>query len=120
MTPLQFTLVTEIVPITLTTVDGKTVNYELREMSSASREKYLDTLGDRVRYGPEGKPCGIKKFEGMQADLLTLCVFDSEGKAVTKAEVQKWPASVAGGIYESAQELNHLNEEKKDEPAKNG
>lgn len=106
---LKFNLKTEIVPLQLTAADGSVNEYELREMTAAMRDRYMSALGARVQFNDKGEPAGIKSFDGMQADLITQCLFDSTGKLVTKEEVQSWPASVVSDIFKEAQKLNRLD-----------
>lgn len=111
MSPLKFTLKSNAVPVTLTLEEGSDLELEMREMVASARDSYLDRLSSRMRYDNDGKPAGIKKFEGMQAELLASCLFRKEGgKAVTSADIQGWPASVVSDLFKAAQELNHLNE----------
>ena len=114
MTPLKLSLRIASVPLTLTKEDGTEEEFELREMLADARDRHMDGLSLRVNIGPDGKPQGIKKFEGLQADLVCSCCYrKKDGKPVTRAEVQKWPASVMSAVYKAAQELNHLSEEEK-------
>lgn len=99
------------VPIELENEDGSVLQLAMKEMDAASRDKYLDELSTRMRFDAEGRPAGIKKFEGMQSDLLALCLFNPEGKAVVKSEIQKWPASVVSDLFKKAQAMNHLTQE---------
>jgi len=106
---LKFNLVSTVVPVTLQ--NGETfVEYELREMRAADRDTYLDTVSDRLRLDANGKPAGIKKFDGMQADLVSRCLFSkADGKPVKRDIIQGWPSSVVQGLYSEAQKLNKLN-----------
>lgn len=108
MQPIEFSLVLSSVPVVLKSGDGPPQTYELREMTAALRDQYMDLLGDRVRL-VDGKPVGIKKYEGMQTDLLSRCLFKEDGKPVTKEEIRAWPAAVVSSLFASAQELSHLN-----------
>lgn len=117
---IELSLVGEVIPVSLKAADGSTRKYEMREMLSQARDKHLDRLSDRVKTNEKGEVIGIKKYEGMQADLLSSCMFDEEDKPVTAKEVQAWPASVTTKLYKMAQKLNHLTaEEKKDDETKN-
>lgn len=94
--------------------DGSaTQTLEIREMTAAARDSYLDRLGERVRLDAAGRPAGLKKFEGMQADLLTLCLWKNDTQ-VDKKEIQGWPANVTQALFETAQKINHLGEDVKD------
>ncbi len=109
MSPLKFSLKSNVVPVTLDAGDGSARDLEMREMSASARDRYLDCLSSRMRYDGDGKPAGIKKFDGMQAELLSLCLFAPDGKRVTEGDIQLWPASVVSDLYKAAQEMNHLS-----------
>jgi len=102
---LKFTLITTALAVTL---DGG--EYEIREMTAAARDAYMDTLSERVVIDKEGKAAGIKKFDGMQAELVSRCLFlKSDGSQVTKETIQGWPASTVASLFDECQTLNHLN-----------
>lgn len=108
MKNLQFNLQRSVVPITIKE-DGTDRQYELREMTAADRDRYLDRLGARVKVDEEGKPVGVKEFNGMQSDLLALCLWDCAAASYVKPEtVQAWPSSVVSALYAEAQEMHRL------------
>ncbi len=112
-------------PVVLENERGQEEKYELREMSAANREKYLDQLTKRLSVDSSGKPRSVTKFEGMQAALLTLCLFKMEndiGTLVKEITIQSWPSSAVATLFEAAQKLNDLGvnkDDKKDEEPKN-
>lgn len=113
MKPLDFSLETVKHPVVLRVPGSAALSFELRELTAAGRDTYLDRLNARLQIGKDGNAAGLKRFEGMQAELLTLCLFHTDGKqTVTAQEIQKWPASVVNDLFKAAQEINHLNEEK--------
>jgi len=105
----RFSLATKSVVITLADGAGLEQEYTLREMTAAQRDRYLDGISGRMRLGPDGKSVGIKKFDGMQADLLSLCLFGPDGNLAAADEIQKWPSSVVGQLFTMAQEINSLD-----------
>jgi len=105
---LTFKVVTTLVPVDLE-IDGKIEPYELREMSAAARDSYLDVMSDRLRFDKDGNTAGVKKFEGMQADLLSRCLYRHNALApVGKSVIQGWPSSVVAGLFAEAQKINLL------------
>jgi hypothetical protein len=112
--PMRFRLVVGTLPVVLEGEDGKEIHYELREMMSSARDKYLDQLGDRMKVNSAGQFAGIRKFDGLQASLLANCLYDSEGLLVSKDVIQRWPAGVVSGLFDEAQKLNKLNTTKED------
>lgn len=111
MKPLELSLCVTKVPVTLTNGEGAALQLEMREMDASNRDRYLDRLANRVRLDTDGKPAGIKKFDGMQGELLSLCLHRPDGSLVPEAEIQKWPTSIVSQLYKAAQELNYLNRE---------
>jgi len=103
--------------VTLETAEGQTEQFEIFEMTAAIRDVYLDTLTQRVTLDPSGRPTSVKKFKGMQADLLVLCLKRKNGVELTVDEIQGWPSSVVAQLYELAQRVNQLS--KTDETPKN-
>ena len=110
---------TDSIPVSLTH-NGEKKDYELREMISSVRDKYLNTIKSRMLFNPKtGNPQGVKNFEGMQADLLARCLYDSDGNAVPLNTIQEWPASKVTTLFEAAQKLNGLNLKKEEDESKN-
>lgn len=114
MATLKFTIRCNSVPVTIENGDGKSEDYELREMDAASRDRYLDSLSLRIKLDTAGKPTGVTKFEGMQAELLVHCLRKKDGSPVRKEVIQSWPASVVSGLFTEAQQINLLNQEAKE------
>ena len=100
----QFILKTEAVPVL---IDAEEM--ELKEMNAAQRDRYLDSLSNRMRLDTAGRPAGVKKFDGLQSGLIALCLRRKDGSLVPEQTIQTWPASVVSGLFEMAQEINHLN-----------
>lgn len=115
MNNLQFKLVINKITVTLEAPDGaSSADYELREMTAASRDSYLDRLSDRMRIDAAGKPAGLKRYAGLQADLVSQCLFNDKGEPVPAVEIQKWPSAVVGSLFKSAQELNKLGQDEEE------
>jgi len=89
---------------------GQSEVMSLREMTASKRDQYLDRLARRIKISPDGKSQGVAKFDGLQADLISSCLFRGE-IPVSVAEVQGWPAAVVGGIFKDAQDMNKLGTE---------
>lgn len=117
MNTLQFKLKNNSLTIEIESEDGaKKTTYRLVEMTVATRDKYMNTLAQRMRFDPvTGRPMGIKSFDGMFGELLSRCMTEEDtGRLVTKEEVNAWPTTVAQGIYQIAQKLNRIEDEKEE------
>jgi hypothetical protein len=111
----KFKLHFNSIPVELELEEGKVRQLELRELSAAGRDAYLNSLHKRTKFDGDGNAKGISDFVKLQADLLGVTLFDKDTKEAVKVEeVQKFPATVVAELYEMAQGLNVLK--KKDEP----
>lgn len=111
MEDLNFSLTLKTVSVTL---DDKA--YLLKEMTGGDRDKYLSTLGAKLSYGPDGKPTGLKSFDGLQSHGLSLCLYYEEsGKKVPITVINQFPAAVQDSLWKAAQELSAIDQESVDE-----
>ena len=116
----KYSLKKRQIVVTLEKEDGSgTEDLILNEMTASQRDAYLDRLTKRIKIGPDGKTQGVAKFEGLQADLISSCLYRGS-TAVSFEEIQKWPASVVAGIFKEAQDLNALGQEIQEAGPKNG
>jgi hypothetical protein len=115
---LEFTLVLKEIPVKMKGADGKVRDYKLVELDAEDRDKFLNSLGGRIKY-VNGKPQGMSNYEGLQASLLSRCLYNDEGNLVPQKEIQKFPAGVASALFKEAQKLSAFDEEAAEE-SKNG
>lgn len=102
---LNFTLTKTERPVVL---DGEA--YKLVEMGGKGRGAYLNSVGKRMKF-VNGKVCGMHRYDGMQADLLVMCLHGPDGKLVSRAVIEEYPSSVQAKLFKAAQKLNGLDEE---------
>ncbi len=82
--------------------------FTIRELTGRQRDIYLDGMRDKMSFTAEGKLQTVKSFEGLQADLLCLCLYDENGNAVSKEIINNYPATVQTEMFEMAQEVSKL------------
>lgn len=105
----EFSLDSKKVPFRLTTSTGESQDFEIREMTAANRDTYMEQLRQRMKLDSEGTPVGLVRYEGLQADLLVLCVWNlKDNKLVSHGVIQSWPASVVNELYTEAQRMHQL------------
>jgi hypothetical protein len=76
-------------------------------MDGTERDKFLDDFNTRLKYsGTEIQ--GLNKYEGLQAGLLSRCLYNDKDELVTEAELQKFPASVLNSLFQAANDLSKL------------
>lgn len=88
--------------------DQEPVRYTIRTMKGRAKSEWQNFMADRVKYSPAGKPIGVSKFEGLEASLITRCMFHPDGRAVTEGEVDDWPAPLISAAFKECQEVNGL------------
>ncbi len=89
--------------------EGEEKECELRELTGADRNKYLNKLTSRVKIGKDGQAVGIKSFEGFQADLLSKCLYGPQEELFTVEDIEALPSSTQEALFKKAQELNSLD-----------
>ena len=113
MQALSFELERQTLPVT---IGGE--EYMLFELDGKGRDKYLNNVGGRVRTDKEGKPAGVKNFDGLEASLIAASLKRKENGEwvdVPAATIQSWPARVVSGLFKAAKELSALGEEEGEE-----
>lgn len=99
--------------------DGKNINCELRELLGDDRDKYLSVIAGKTKTNSEGKPQGIKNFDGIQSSVLKRALFNLDKDAFfTEAEINAFPNRVLDPMVDWVLETSRLGEEA-EEKAKN-
>ena len=117
---LEFSLQLASIPVTLVSKEGTKSEYILSEFDGESRDTWFDYINDRMQLSkePEAKPgtkeentkVKFKRFQGVQAKLVGMCLFNSDNVLVSEAEILKFPASVLNKLFDHCQKMNGLNE----------
>lgn len=110
MNELTYKRQTKQRPVKIEDADGQIKEYSLREVKAAKRDQYLDKLSNRLLTDNKGNIIGMKKYEGMQSDLLLMCMHDADGKLVDKAFLDDLPGTAVVDMFKAAQVLNGLRE----------
>lgn len=108
---LKFDLTLKEVPVELG--DKK---YTLRELDGESRVTYLDSFDVNVTL-IDGKPQiqggALKGFTSIK--FLTMCLFDSDGKAISEDFLNRLPGRVVEKLHKEALKLSGLGNITKEE-----
>ncbi len=99
------------IPFTVKGKDGTLYEYTLEEAMGSDRDGYLNNLGARMKLDSEGKPAGIKNFDGLQANLLCRLIRDRERKLVSEAIIQSWPSRIQSKLFKKAKEISGLDDQ---------
>jgi hypothetical protein len=114
----KYSLKKKVEHISVENEDGNgTTEFQIREMTAATRDAYLDRIMKRTKI-VGGVASGLSSFEGVHAELLTVCLFAGEAP-VTKEQVQSWPSGFVADVFKQAQLVNGLNKMDADASEKN-
>ena len=114
MKELTFQLILKEEPVNITDKQGEKKKYTLRELTSQQRAKFLNGLGSRVKYTKSGKTKGLNNHEGLQESLLAMCLFNEDMQPIKKDDMQEWPAGMLSELFEAAQELSGMVDNKEE------
>lgn len=107
---LRVSLRRKEVPVVLEDDEGGVEKkWALRELDGTERNKYLNKMTSRVKISRDGKAVGIKSFDGFQADLLKVSLFDENDEPISVEEIEGLPSSTQQTLFEKAQELSGLD-----------
>lgn len=106
---MRFSLKREEIPVVLETEDGTEKKAVLREMSGRERDAYLNKMSSKVNFNSKGELSSIKNYDGLQASLLSMCLYDEDGKLIPIEEIQKFPTKTQATLYKEAQKMNALD-----------
>jgi hypothetical protein len=108
---LRLRLVRSEKPVEIEDAQGMVHTFTLREMVGLERDRWLNSMGDRVKVDGSGKMIGLRKFENMQASLITKCLYDQHGQLVQEKVISTWPSTAQKALFEMCKEMNGLNDE---------
>ena len=115
--PRRFTLKRKEIPLELENPDGSLDNFIMRELVGIQRDAWLNKMKKKGEISTGGA-IKVTDFTNLQADLLCMCIYDSNDKLVELKTLQNWPASLQSELWDMAQELSGLKA-KATEEAKN-
>jgi len=104
----RFTLKRKEVEVEIEHEDGVVHVYTIRELSGTGRDSYLSSMAGKFKFDENGKPSGVKDFNGLQASLLARCLFRDEALVPEKV-IQEFPSSTVEGLFDVAQEVSALS-----------
>ena len=108
MSNLKFSLVLKELPVKLTGAAGVEKSYVLKELTGIQRDKFLNEMGKRLKF-EDGKIQQVTDFEGLQSNLLTLCLYDENDSLIPINTLQIWPAGVLTELFKAAQNISGLD-----------
>jgi hypothetical protein len=103
--PLSFEVKLDRIPVVLT-VEGKRLEYSLRELDGTDRDAFVQSMQDRADKGSDV----ISNVIGLQSSLLCKSLYDENGTAVTAEKCQKFPSTMLSELFIASQKLSKLDE----------
>jgi hypothetical protein len=88
--------------------------HTVREMSAGEIGKWNTELRTRFALNQNNEAVELKNLDGMMESLLSRCLFDSDGKLVTKEVIASWASETVQALYDIASALNRPNKAEQD------
>lgn len=110
---MKFELKRKELPVELVDTDGTSKMYTLRELSGDERVGYQNRMSKNVKTDAAGKST-VKSFDGVESELIFLCLYDSAGIRVPVNIISQFPSSVQLALFEAAAELSGLGPKAED------
>ena len=113
MNELSFDLKLKEVPVSVTTLDGQKKSYIVRELDGLQREHYNKDFDINMTL-VDGKP-QIQTGENFklpsEIEIRAMCLYDENGKVVSKEALEKYPSTVVTSLHKIALELSGLDKD---------
>ena len=106
---MKFSALRKTQPLELEVQPEVYLKFELREMSGLEGGEYKNVLRSKIR--SKGDETEVLDFRGLYSDLLCRCMYDQEGKLVSREVIDGWPESTQQALFEAAQKVNGLDKE---------
>ena len=120
---LEFSLKLNSIPVVLTEVDGTKSNCVLSEFNGVSKDEWFEFVQSRMNISKvvdatkeeDDKEVKVeikegKDVKGMEATLISLCLYGPDGKLLAKDRIQKFPSRILSSLFKEAQKLNGLSD----------
>ena len=92
--------------------------YTLKEMDGIEPGKWRAEMGDRAKFNAAGSVIGMKTYTGVEASLISRCLFDPQDRPVSKDTITGWSTSAQQNLVRLCEKLNGLDKESADEAKK--
>ena len=107
----KYTLVRKEFGVEIEVEPGVEKKFVLREMMGDELGKWKDGQKARFEKDKRGQVIGFKSVRGLEADLISRCLYDEAGNLVPAKEMVNWPPSILKGLSKDCQDLNGLTDE---------
>lgn len=111
--PLEFDLTPTTVPVRIAGQD-----YLLKEASGAVATTWRNSVFRSTKVDSNGRPSSYEGIAEAEPLLVSLCLYEANGKLVPIQTVKSWPARIQKALFEKAKEISGLDEEETPEKLK--
>ncbi len=118
MEALKFSLKRIEQDVDLEQVDGTILKCKLKELSGLERDRYQSMMAEKIKFGPNGKPAGMKDYKDIEVSLISMSLYGPDGKNLLPPQIGQFPAKVQQALFEAAAALSGLDQKAVDD-AKN-
>lgn len=87
------------------------VQYVLREASGEAACSYRNAVFRATELGPDGKPSKIGNMADVEPLLVSLCLFNDQGRRLNSNELKKWPNRIVKTLFQKVKEISELEEQ---------
>lgn len=85
-------------------------SYTLKEASGKAAGTYRNACMAAITIGPTGKATAMKNLADVEPLLVSLCLFDENGRNVPLSTITAWPARIQKALFNKAKEISELEE----------
>jgi protocatechuate 3,4-dioxygenase beta subunit len=96
------------------TKEGVVKQFQLRHMGGPELSAWMELFARRVKAERDGN----HDFDGFQAELITLCLYDENGSRVPASTIKAWHAHIQNGLYDLCQDMNGLTSDAREKAKK--
>ena len=83
----------------------------LKEASGEAACAYRNAILRSTELGPDGRPSKLSNLADTEPLLVSLCLFNIDGRRISVNDVKKWPNRIVKKLFDKAKEISELGEE---------
>lgn len=101
--------------VELTSEDGVTKVYTIIEMTGMQRDLYISSVMKKGKFDADGKISPQGDISGLQASLISMCLYDNDHKLVPPSFIHAMPTTTQNALFEACSKINGLDKTAEDD-----
>lgn len=85
-------------------------DYVLKEADGEATCAYRNAVFKATELGPDGTPVRIRNMADVEPLLVSLCLFNEDGRRIDQNFIRKWPNRIQKALYDKVKEISQLDE----------